>query len=86
MAIPWVPIPEGSRVRIKQSTNFPQDPALLGKSGTLMAASEYDIQRVGVTLDGSAEVRYFAPEELEITAEPALPPDREAAKQRRSLP
>jgi hypothetical protein len=86
MAIPWVPIPEGSRVRIRQTQNFPQDPALLGKSGTVMAASEYDPQTVGVTLDATAEVRYFAPEELEITMEPVLPPDREAAKQRRSLP
>ena len=60
MAIPWVPIPEGSRVRIRQTQNFPQDPALLGKSGTVMSTSEYSPENVGVTLDGSAEVRYFA--------------------------
>ena len=86
MAIPWVPIPEGSRVRIRQTQDFPQDPALLGKSGTVMATSEYSPENVGVTLDGSAEVRYFAPQELEVTAEDLLPPEREAAKQRRSLP
>jgi hypothetical protein len=37
-------------------------------------------------LDGDAEPKYFAPRELEITREPALPPEREAAKLRRSLP
>lgn len=86
MAIPWVPIPEGSRVRIKQFANFPQDRSVLGQTGTVVNASEYQPQLVGVTLDGMTEVRHFAPEELEIVAEPALPPDRESAKQRRSLP
>jgi hypothetical protein len=85
MAIPWAPIPEGTRVKIKQS-NFPQDPTLLGKTGTVVAASEYQTQMLGVALDNSTEVRYFTPQELEITALAALPPDREAAKQRRSLP
>ena len=85
MAIPWAPIPEGTRVKIKQGT-FPQDPTLLGRTGIVVAASEYQTQNVGVSLDESMEVRYFTPEELEITTMPALPPDREAAKQRRSLP
>lgn len=85
MAIPWAPVPEGSRVRIKQST-FPQDPALLGRTGTVVNASEYRTQNVGVALDGTTDVRFFAPEELEVTNEMALPPDREDAKRRRSLP
>ena len=85
MAIPWAPIPEGTRVKIKQS-NFPQDATLLGRTGVVVAASEYQTQNVGVALDDSTEVRYFTPDELEITAQAALPPDREAAKQRRSLP
>lgn len=85
MAIPWAPIPEGTRVKIKQS-NMPQDSTLLGKTGTVVAASEYQTQSVGVALDESTEVRYFTPEELEVTKMAALPPDREAAKQRRSLP
>lgn len=86
MAIPWIPIPEGTRIRVKQLANFPQDPAVLGRAGTVVMASEYQPQLVGVALDGGTEVRYFAPEELEITKEPALPPEREAAKQRRALP
>jgi hypothetical protein len=85
MAIPWAPIPEGTRVKIKQST-LPQDPMLLGRTGVVVAASEYQTQNVGVALDESTEVRYFTPNELEITGMAALPPDREAAKQRRSLP
>ena len=85
MAIPWVSVPEGSRVKIKRGL-FPQDPALLGRTGTVVNASEYRTQNVGVALDGSTEVRYFAPEELEVTEEKALPPDQEAAKRRRSLP
>ena len=87
MAIPWVPIPEGTRVRVKQVANLPQDDAVLGKAGTVIAVSEYQTQSVGVTLDGAPDsVRYFVPEELEITAEAALPPEREAAKLRRALP
>ena len=85
MAIPWAAVPEGSRVRIKRST-FPQDPSLIGQSGTVINASEYRTQSIGVALDGSSEVRFFTPEELDVTEQPALPPDREAAKQRRSLP
>jgi hypothetical protein len=85
MAIPWAPIPEGTRVRIKQSF-IPQDPTLLGRTGIVVAASEYQTQVVGVALDESTEVRYFTPAELEVTTKAALPPDREAAKQRRSLP
>ena len=85
MAIPWIPIPEGTRVRIKRSI-FPQDPALIGRTGTVVAASEYQVQNIGVALDGGAEVRYFNPTELEVTQQPALPPEREAAKQRRALP
>ena len=85
MAIPWAPIPEGTRVKIKQSF-FPQDPALLGRTGIVVAASEYQTQNIGVALDDSTEVRYFNPSELEVTTIAALAPDREAAKQRRSLP
>jgi hypothetical protein len=85
MAIPWAPIPEGTRVKVKQS-NIPQDPMLLGKTGTVVAVTEYQTQSVGVALDESTDVHYFTPAELEITTMAALPADREAAKQRRSLP
>ena len=86
MAIPWPPVPEGSRVRIKQAPAFPQDAAVLGKTGTVVVSSEYETQLVGVALDGAVEPRYFAPGELEVISEPALPPEREAAKLRRALP
>lgn len=72
-------------MRIKRA-EFPQDPSLTGKTGTVIIASEYNTQSIGVTLDGTTEVKYFAPEELEVTSEPALPPEREAAKLRRALP
>jgi hypothetical protein len=85
MAIPWAAIPEGTRVKIKQSF-FPQDPTLLGRTGIVVAASEYQTQNIGVALDDSTDVRYFNPSELEVTTLAALPPEREAAKQRRSLP
>ena len=85
MAIPWAPIPEGTRVKVRQS-NFPQDATLLGKTGIVVAASEYQTQNVGVALDDSTDVLYVTPGELEAVTTPALPPDREAAKQRRSLP
>ena len=85
MAIQWPRVAEGTRVKVRQA-EFPQDPLITGKTGTVVIASEYSTQMVAVTLDGSSDVRYFAPEELEITAEPALPPEIEAAKQRRALP
>lgn len=86
MAIPWVPVPEGTRVRIIQMSELPQEVIVLGKTGTVVSASEYHPEHVGVVLDGEVEPRYFSPRELEVTVEPALPPEREAAKQRRSLP
>lgn len=85
MAIQWPRVAEGTRVKVRQA-EFPQDPRITGKTGTVVIASEYSEQMVAVTLDGSSDVRYVAPEELEVTAEPALPPEREAAKQRRALP
>jgi hypothetical protein len=85
MAIPWTPVPEGTRVKIKRGM-FPQDPAFLGRTGVVVNASEYQTQNVGVSLDGTTEVRFFTPDELEVTEEAALPPDRESAKRRRSLP
>lgn len=86
MAIPWAPIPEGARVRVKQTAQLPQDPRVLGRTGTVLDASEYRPESIGVVLDSFEEVRYFAPEELEVTSEMALPPDREEAKLRRALP
>ena len=86
MSIPWPALPEGSRVKTRQSAPFPQSHDTLNRSGTVVSVSEYQPQSVGVVLDGSAEVHYFAPQELEVISEPALPPERESAKARRALP
>ena len=85
MAIPIAPLLEGTRVRIVQGP-FPQDQGLLGKRGTVVAASEYQTQSVGVVLDEESAPRYFARAELEVEQAPTLPPEREVAKQRRALP
>jgi hypothetical protein len=86
MAIPYAALPEGTRVKIVSGV-LPQDPALIGRMGLVLAATEYAPQSLGVTLDGESVPRYFRPEELEVVSEPPLlPPEREAAKQRRALP
>jgi hypothetical protein len=78
-------MPEGTRVKVVRGP-FPQDPALTGRSGTVVSVSEYTKQSIGVVLDGESMPRSFAPTELELQSEPARLPEREAAKQRRALP
>lgn len=78
-------IPEGTRVKVKR-WRVPQDPAITGRSGTVVIASEYCPQSIAVLMDGQQTIRYFMPDELEVTAQLPLPPEREEAKQRRALP
>jgi hypothetical protein len=85
MAIRIAPLPEGTRVRVVRGS-VPQDPRSSGRSGTVVAASEYRHNQVGVLLDGEQAVRFFLPDELEVTEEPPPPPERLAAKQRKALP
>ena len=85
MSVPIAVLPEGTRVKVRRGS-LPQDPALLGRSGVVVAASEYRNNALGVVLDGDAAVHYFTPGELEVIAQPALPAERERAKQRRALP
>ena len=86
MAIPYPALPEGTRVKVVQG-QFPQDPDVIGRAGTVTSATEYQPQSVGVVLDGESAPRVFARSELEVTKEPPLlPPEREAAKLRRALP
>lgn len=85
MAIPVAPLPEGTRVRVVQGP-FPQDPAILGRHGTVIVASEYQTQSVGVVLDDESAPRFFTRGELEVEEAPKLPPEREVAKLRRALP
>jgi hypothetical protein len=78
-------IPQGARVRVRRA-NLPLDPSAIGRIGTVVDSSEYHAHCYGVILDGEEHVRVFAAAELEVVEELALPPDREAAKQRRALP
>jgi hypothetical protein len=85
MAIPIPLVPAGARVRVRRGV-LPADAALLGLTGTVVSASEYQTNAYGVVLDGEKETRMFSPTELEVVEAEALPPEREAAKQRRALP
>jgi hypothetical protein len=85
MAVTGGLIPMGTRVRVRRG-EFPLDPSLVGRSGTVVDTSEYRPHAYGVVLDGDQEQRMFGPDELEVTEERALPPDREAARRRRALP
>lgn len=85
MAVIGALIPEGSRVRVRRGF-LPLDPTAIGRTGTVVEANEYAAHRYGVLLDGEQETRYFAPAELEVIEQPAFPPEREAARQKRALP
>ncbi len=85
MTVPIAVIPMGARVRVRRG-HLPADAALVGRTGTVVEASEYNPARYGVALDGEPQVRVFALNELEILHYEALPPERQQAKQRRALP
>lgn len=85
MGIPMPVLQEGTRVKIRRGT-LPQDPAVIGRAGVVVTATEYRDNAAGVVLDGESAVRYFTPGELEVVAELPLPPERESAKKLRALP
>jgi hypothetical protein len=85
MAIRIAPLPEGARVEVVPG-NLPQDPAVLGRAGTVVSASEYRHNQVGVLMDGEAMVRWFMPTELRVTAAPPPAPERALARERKPLP
>jgi hypothetical protein len=85
MSVPIAILPEGTRVKVRRGS-MPQDPAVLGRTGVVVAASEYRDAALGVVLDGESATRYFTPGELEVVAQPALAPERETAKLRSALP
>jgi hypothetical protein len=85
MAIPMASLPPGTRVKIRRS-NLPQDPAVLGRTGSVVAASDYRDEALGVVLDGESALRYFTPGELEVVESVPLPPERTSAKVLRALP
>lgn len=77
--------PEGTRVKVKRG-GAPLDPALEGRTGRVVRASEYAIHQYHVLLDGEQRIETFAPSELEVVEALALPPEREKAKGRLSRP
>jgi hypothetical protein len=85
MAIAIPLLPEGTRVRVRRST-LPQDPAVTGRTGVVVRASEYTPNRIAVSLDGELGIQQFMPGELEVIERLALPPERQAAKRLRALP
>jgi hypothetical protein len=85
MSIPIAVLPEGTRVKVRRGS-LPQDPAVSGRTGVVVAASEYRTQALGIVLDGESAVRYFTPGELEVVTQLPLPPERESAKAKRALP
>lgn len=76
---------EGTRVKVKRGTT-PLDAALVGRSGTVLRASEYSIHLYDVLLDGDQRIYTFGPSELDVLEPLALPPEREQAKGRLSRP
>ena len=85
MAVPIPLLPDGSRVQVKRGV-LPADPGLIGRTGTVIGASEYQTHAYAVVLDGEREARVFSPTELQIVEAEPLPPERLEAKQRRALP
>lgn len=85
MAVPIPLLPEGTRVQVRRSI-LPQDPAITGRTGVVVQASEYRPHMIAVALDGDPEIRQFAPGELEVVERLALPPERERAKRLPALP
>jgi hypothetical protein len=85
MSIPIAVLPEGTRVKVRRGS-LPQDPSVSGRTGVVVAASEYRTEALGIVLDGESAVRYFTPGELEVVTLLPLPPERESAKAKRALP
>lgn len=85
MSIPIPILPEGTRIVVRRSV-LPQDPAVTGRAGVVIRASEYNPHMIAVALAGERELRYFAPGELEVSERLTLPPERQQAKRLRALP
>lgn len=79
MSISIAVFPRGSRVRVRRGS-LPLDPAVVGRAGLVVEASEYAPHRYGVVLDGDPTLQFFAPAELEAAESPLIAADRERAK------
>lgn len=79
-------LPHGTRVRVKRG-RFPADPERVGRTGVVVEHSPYYPHKIDVSLDGDPRVHTFAPSEVElVSAPPALPGDKAAAKKRLARP
>jgi hypothetical protein len=78
-------VPPGARVRVRRAT-LPLPAGLDGRLGTVIGSSEYYPNHYDVALDGTAEIRCFAPGELEVLEPLELAPDRVAASRRLARP
>ena len=79
-------LPHGTRIRVKRG-RFPSDPSLVGREGMVVEHSQYSPHKINVSLDGDPQIHTFAPDEVElVSAPPALPEDKEAAKKRLARP
>lgn len=85
MAVPIPLIPPGARVKVRRG-DLPMDPALIGRTGTVIVSTEYFPSRVDVSMDGTDEVREFSPLELEVLEPLELPKDRRSAMGRLARP
>jgi hypothetical protein len=85
MAIEMAPLPQGTRIRVRQA-ELPLEEGVAGRTGTVIRASDYHAESLGVVLDGERKVRMFVPAELEVVKEIPLPPESESAKRRPALP
>lgn len=79
-------LPRGTRVEIKRG-RFPADPELVGRTGAVVEHTQYFPHKITVSLDGDPELHTFAPDEVAlVSAPPAMPPDKAAAKKRLARP
>ena len=57
--------PQGTRVEIVRG-DFPLDPDLPGRTGTVVRVDDHRPQDYGIVLDGESEVRDFHESELKV--------------------
>lgn len=76
---------EGTRVKIRRA-DMPLESGIIGRTGMVVDSDPYRPHRYGVILDGEAQVRYFAPRELEHAEQPLVTSDQAPAKKRLARP